>query len=73
MCSTTEKMSSPLKYFYFVCTQEVGLVAALQRRGIQDVRVVPIQRSDWFQVLRGLFDKDFLFGDAQPDGEAFAW
>jgi len=53
--------------------EEVGLVASLRRRGVSDCSVVPVQRSDWLKVLRGLLDINFIKGDAQPDGEAFAW
>jgi len=53
--------------------EEVGLVAALQRRGINLVEVVPIDRSNWLKVLRGVLDINFLKGDAQPDGPAFDW
>eukprot|EP00747_Dinoflagellata_sp_TGD_P042208 gnl/TRDRNA2_/TRDRNA2_141939_c0_seq1.p1 gnl/TRDRNA2_/TRDRNA2_141939_c0~~gnl/TRDRNA2_/TRDRNA2_141939_c0_seq1.p1 ORF type:complete len:405 (-),score=63.67 gnl/TRDRNA2_/TRDRNA2_141939_c0_seq1:41-1255(-) len=53
--------------------EEVGLVAALRRRGVKRVEVVPIERSNWFNVLRGLLDINFLRGDAQPDGPAFMW
>jgi len=53
--------------------EEVGLASALGRRGIVDVTVVPIQRTDWLQVLRGVLDWRFLRGEAQPDGPAFSW
>lgn len=52
---------------------EVGLAAALARRGASSVAVVPIARSDWVNVGRGLSDMSFLRGDAQPEGPAFAW
>lgn len=51
----------------------MGLASALGRRGIADVTVVPIQRTDWLQVLRGVLDWGFLRGEAQPDGPAFNW
>lgn len=53
--------------------EEVGLAAALQRRGVNLVEVVPIDRSNWLNVLRGVLDINFLKGDAQPDGPAFDW
>ena len=53
--------------------EEVGLAAALRRRGVADVCVVPIGRSAWLNVLRGVLDPAFWAGNAQPDGAAFAW
>jgi pimeloyl-ACP methyl ester carboxylesterase len=53
--------------------EEVGLVAALERRGISAVSVVPIQRTDWLNVARGLTDLGFVAGNAQPEGPAFSW
>lgn len=52
---------------------EVGLVSALARRGATAVDVVPIARSNWLNVARGLSDVSFLRGNAQPEGPAFAW
>jgi pimeloyl-ACP methyl ester carboxylesterase len=52
--------------------EEVGLVAALSRRGVH-ASVVPIERSNWLGVAKGLGDPRFLMGDAQPEGAAFAW
>jgi pimeloyl-ACP methyl ester carboxylesterase len=52
---------------------EVGFQAALKRRGVQGVSVVPISRPDWLGVARGLSDPKFLSGDAQPEGPAFSW
>ena len=54
-------------------SEEVGLTAALRRRGVGAVSVVPIARANWLNVLRGLGDVGFLTGDAQPDGPAFMW
>lgn len=48
--------------------EEVGLAAALGRRGVDSVSVVPIERSDWLNVLRGALDINFLRNTAQPDG-----
>ena len=53
--------------------EAVGLTAALRRRGVSAVSVVPIARANWLNVLRGLLDIGFLTGDAQPDGPAFMW
>ena len=53
--------------------KEVGLVAALSRRGVGLVAVVPIMRSNWLNVARGLTDVKFATGDAQPEGPAFSW
>lgn len=53
--------------------EEIGLAALLRRRGVDLVEVVPIDRSNWFNVARGLLDINFWKGDAQPDGPAFNW
>lgn len=52
---------------------DTGLAAALERRGIQRVAVVPIKRADWINVARGLSDPKFLLGDAQPEGSTYGW
>ena len=54
-------------------TEEVGLAAALERRGISSISVVPIKRADWLNVARGLTDLSFVAGNAQPEGPAFSW
>ena len=53
--------------------KEVGLVSALERRGVQRTSVVPIERSNWLNVARGLSDLQFVAGNAEPEGPAFAW
>jgi len=53
--------------------KEVGLQAALHRRGVGNVLVVPIDRLQWLNVARGLTDLKFVAGDAQPEGPAFSW
>eukprot|EP00964_Phaeocystis_antarctica_P001556 scaffold822_cov58-Phaeocystis_antarctica.AAC.2 len=50
---------------------EVGLQAALARRGAGAVSVVPIVRTDWINVAKGAADLKFITGDAQPEGPAF--
>ena len=52
--------------------EEVGLQAALARRGAASV-VVPIRRPMWLNVAKGLSDVGFLTGNAQPEGPAFSW
>ena len=52
---------------------EVSLQAALARRGVDSVAVVPIARTDWINVAKGLGDLKFVAGDAQPEGPAFEW
>ena len=54
-------------------TEEVGLAAALERRGVSSISVVPIRRADWLNVARGLTDLSFVAGNAQPEGPAFSW
>jgi pimeloyl-ACP methyl ester carboxylesterase len=53
--------------------EEVGLAAALRRRGVASLSVVPVKRADWLNVLRGVADGKFWAGDAQPTGPAFRW
>ena len=52
---------------------EVSLAAALERRGVGTVAVVPIERSQWLNVARGAGDLSFVLGDAQPEGPAYRW
>lgn len=51
----------------------VSLSAALERRGASNVAVVPIERSQWVNVARGLGDLDFVRGNAQPEGPTYRW
>ena len=48
-------------------------MSALERRGVQRTSVVPIERSNWLNVARGLSDLQFVAGNAEPEGPAFAW
>ena len=48
---------------------EVGLQAALARRGADAVSVVPIVRTDWINVARGVTDFKFVTGDAAQPGQ----
>jgi hypothetical protein len=54
-----------------------SLVQSLQKRGFDDpqqIRVLPVQRSDWLQVFwRGALDIQFWQGVAPPTRPAFAW
>ena len=52
---------------------EVGLAGSLSRRGVKQVSVVPIVRSQWLNVARGLTDPKFVLGDAQPNGPTYNW
>ena len=55
---------------------EGSLTRSLQARGWSEnqIRKLPMQRSDWFQVFwRGCFDPKFWAGDAPPTRPAFAW
>ncbi|CAM9240389.1 unnamed protein product [Chrysoparadoxa australica] len=51
---------------------EEGLVGSLEQRGVPSF-VLPLKRSDWFKVLRGLGSKDFWEGKAPPTGPAYKW
>ena len=53
--------------------EEVSLRAALTRRGVDSVPVVPIERKNWLNVAKGLSDPQFVAGNAQPEGPAFSW
>ena len=55
------------------CPPEVGLVATMERRGCRGVTVVPIARSQWLNVAKGLQDPAFLAGEGAPEGAAYAW
>ncbi|KAL1499330.1 hypothetical protein AB1Y20_011538 [Prymnesium parvum] len=53
--------------------EEEGFEAALRRRGVAEVRTVPIRRAAWLRVLAGVADPRFWRADALPEGPAFAW
>ena len=53
---------------------DVGLVSVLQRRGFQNVNIVPVQRADWVRVAGGLLDVPaFYTNTAQPTGRGYGW
>lgn len=49
-----------------------GLVARLQKRGFEDIHVLPVARADWLRVAAALLDEDFRAGRAPPK-TAFGW
>jgi len=60
--------------YYLNQAQQGSLVRSLQLRGWEDVRVLPMQRTDWLQVFwRGGFDAQFWRGVAPPTRPAFRW
>jgi pimeloyl-ACP methyl ester carboxylesterase len=55
---------------------EGSLIRSLQGRGWSEdqIRTLPMQRSDWLQVFwRGFFDVQFWAGTAPPTRPAFSW
>ena len=52
-----------------------GFVASLTRRGFSPhlIKVLPIQRFEWFRVAGGLFDSNFWYCQADPNGLAYGW
>jgi len=52
-----------------------GFVASLTRRGFSPhlIKVLPIQRFEWFRVAGGLFDSNFWACKADPNGIAYGW
>lgn len=53
---------------------DVGLVSVLQRRGFQNVNIVPVQRADWVRVAGGLLDVPaFYTNTALPTGRGYGW
>lgn len=55
--------------------EELGLVSVLGRRGFDTDKIytVPIQRMDWMNVARGLFDFRFYAGNTKADGLGYRW
>ena len=54
--------------------REVGLVSVLQRRGVQNVHIVPVARADWIRVAGGLLDVPaFYTNQALPTGRGYGW
>lgn len=50
-----------------------GFVAALQRRGFDDVRVLPLERYEWAKTILGLIGTIIWKPWATPDGPAYSW
>lgn len=53
--------------------RDVGLVAALERRGFEQISTVPVKRSDWLRVAGGLLDLNFYTNSALPTGNGYGW
>jgi pimeloyl-ACP methyl ester carboxylesterase len=55
--------------------RQVGLVAALERRGFDPdlIYTIPVQRSDWLRVAGGLLDPNFYLNQALPTGNGYGW
>lgn len=56
--------------------EEYGFVAALARRGFDPelIQVLPLERYEWVNVARGLFDiPNFYSGSCRPDGLGYGW
>lgn len=51
---------------------ETSISYALQQRGF-DVTVMPLLRSQWFNVLRGLFTLSFWLGAVTPYEPSYGW
>jgi len=54
---------------------EGSLVGSLVKRGWEEenITILPLKRTDWLQVLNGLFDPLFWKGEADPTRPAFRW
>jgi len=53
--------------------EETGFVAALSRRGFEDVTVVGLPRWEWVRVAGGLLDIDFWLNKQRPESIAYGW
>lgn len=55
--------------------REVGLVAALERRGFDPelIFTLPVERKDWIRVAGGLLDWKFYTNQALPTGNGYGW
>ncbi|CAB9515916.1 PGAP1-like protein [Seminavis robusta] len=55
--------------------RQVGLIAALERRGFDPdlIFTIPVQRSDWIRVAGGLLDWKFYANQALPTGNGYGW
>ena len=56
----------------FGAGEETSISYALQKRGFS-VTVMPLQRSQWFNVLRGLFTFSFWLGKVTPYEPSYGW
>jgi hypothetical protein len=50
-----------------------GFVAALERRGFGDIRVLPLERFEWARTIFGLIGTIVWKPWATPDGPAYSW
>ncbi len=53
--------------------EEVGFVSCLARRGLENVKIVPIKRWEWVKVAGGLTDINFYRNCALPTGNGYGW
>jgi len=51
---------------------ETSISYALEQRGF-DVTVMPLERTQWFNVLRGLFTLSFWLGNVTPYEPSYGW
>ena len=51
---------------------DTSISYALQQRGFE-VTVMPLERTQWFNVLRGLFTLSFWLGTATPYEPSYGW
>jgi len=53
---------------------EYGFCTALNRRGFENISVMPLQRYEWIRVAGGLFDiPNFYTGNCKPEGRGYGW
>ncbi|CAM9755008.1 unnamed protein product [Choristocarpus tenellus] len=52
--------------------EERGFVSSLQRRGLSTF-VVPVKRTEWFNVAKAIFTPQFWSGTCTPCGPAYSW
>ena len=53
--------------------EEVGFVSCLARRGLDNVKIVPIKRWEWVKVAGGFTDINFYRNCALPTGNGYGW
>merc|ERR1719223_1749582 len=54
--------------------RESSLIAALERRGFENVYTIPLKRYEWIRVAGGLFDvPNFYTGNCLPTGLGYGW